>query len=218
MCPCDLNGFAFVRKALNHGAVQTPDDDGYNEESQDNYFRDSDCNNVKPNKRRKFFRGEKPSSSQKRLLSSFREGDVTKATRTNRQLGNKAVGKRIASSDIGLGKERFVHEYADEQIQEDERFCVGRSYTSSGDPDCRFFSDNDLRTNGLKEYSLPIKSKSECNVDMDVNQWQAKQKLLADETLSWNDNKQSRTRQNECERCQKRCNSDQNEGVICTAL
>ena len=222
MFPCDLNSFVFARKTLKNGGIKKQkesEDNGQMEEHQDDYLMASDSEHNKANKRQKFLRGGK-SSSQRRLLSCVPRGGVTEERRVGRNVESRTADSSIASSNIIRGKRRLQHEYDDRQIKGGKRRCTYKRDENNynKNTDCICFSDNGLQKDSFKDYSLPTRSKSDSNVDIDVGQ--SEQKLLADKTSSWNDKEQSKTQQeNLCKTCQRCYNRDKDDRVTnCTAL
>lgn len=217
---CDLNSFVFARKTLKNGGIKKrkeSEDNAEHDEHQDNYLITSDSENNKANKRQKFIRGGK-SSSQRRLLSCVPRGGVTEESRLRGNLGSRTTDNSIAGSNISRGKRRLQHEYSDQEIEGGKRRCAYMKYANNKNTDCRCFSDNGVRKGSFKDYSLPTRSKSESNVDIDVEQSQ--QKLLAEKTSSWNDKEPSKTLQeNFCKNCQRFYNGDKDDRMTnCTAL
>ena len=217
--PCDLNSFVFARKTLKNGGIKKrkeSEDNAEHEQHQDNHLIASDSENNKANKRQKFIRGGK-SSSQRRLLSCVPRGVVTEGSRLRGNLGSRTADNS-AGSNISRGKRRLQHEYADQEIEGGKRRCAYMKYANNKNTDCRCFTDNGVRKDSFKDYSLPTRSKSESNVDIDVEQSQ--QKLLAEKTSSWNDKEPSKTLQeNFCKTCQRFYNGDKDDRVTnCTAL
>ena len=221
MCsPCDLIVCLFARKTLNSGGVKAQrdscDDEQY-KENQLNYSRSSDSDNHKPNKRQKFVRGRKPSSSQRRLLLCVTPGNITEEKRVRRNLGTMEADQSVMGSNINSWEQGLQRENTENEIEGDESSYADKRLVNERDINCRCFSDNEPQKNSEKDSSTTKRIKSESDVDIDEEL--AEQKLLLDETSTWIDIKQTKNEtRNGCETCNRFCNGEKDNRVVCTAL
>ena len=137
-----------------------------------------------------------------------------------RNLENEAADHcTTAGSNVSRGNKSLRHKNADQEIAGEKRSYSDKRLVNDRDVHCRCFSDNTPHRNSFKDSSATKRSKSESEVD--IEEESADQQFFVDETLNWNhvDKRQSeKENENGCEKCQRFCNGNTDNRVICTAL
>ena len=121
------------------------------------------------------------------------------------------------TSNINSWEQGLQRENTENEIEGDESSYADKRLVNERDINCRCFSDNEPQKNSEKDSSTTKRIKSESDVDIDEEL--AEQKLLLDETSTWIDIKQTKNEtRNGCETCNRFCNGEKDNRVVCTAL